>query len=254
VYRAVPIGDLADLLLLDVRSFRDEPVAGPAQHGVHRSMLGADQRSWVYDELGASRATWRVVASPSPMAPTWRSELPPSLHRPLRALKLMHPVEDACDEDQWDGYPAERARLLRRIAETGRALVLAGDLHVAMAVEHTHPGDGGAVAVEVVTPSVTSQNLDEKLGWTPRRPAASAIEAEFVAALPGWRWCELESHGYTVVDLTADRAAVEWWFVDTVLERCAGERLGQHIVIKADDLRVADFARSGPGIMAAVPA
>jgi alkaline phosphatase D len=254
VYRAVRIGDLVDLLLLDVRTRRHEPVAGPARHDPHRSMVGAEQRAWLHEELGASRATWRVVASPSPMAPTWRPDLPANLHQPMRALKLMHPVEDASDEDQWDGYPTERAHVLRRIAETGRALVLAGDLHVAMAVEHPHPDDGGPVVVEVVTPSVTSQNLDEKLRWTPRGEAAVAIEAEFVDALPGWRWCELEGHGYTVVDLTAERAAVEWWFVDTVLERCAGERLGHHIVVPADDPRVRDAARSRPGVMAAVPA
>jgi alkaline phosphatase D len=221
VYRAVRIGDLADLLVLDVRSLRHEAVAGTALHDPYRSMLGADQYAWLHDELGVSRATWRVVASPSPMAPTWRPNLPAALHRPMRALKLMHPVEDACDEDQWDGYPAERARILRRIAQTGRALVLAGDLHVAMAVEHTHPDDGGPVAVEVVTPSVTSQNLDEKLRSAPPCEPALAVEAEFVAAFPGWRWCELESHGYTVVDLTAERAAIEWWFVDTVLERAS---------------------------------
>jgi alkaline phosphatase D len=254
VYRAVSIGDLADLLLLDVRSLRHEPVSGPALHDPHRSMLGADQSAWLHDELGASRATWRVVASPSPMAPTWRPDLPAALHQPMRALKLMHRVEDACDEDQWDGYPAERAQILRRMAETGHALVLAGDLHVAMAVEHAHPDGGGPVAVEVVTPSVTSQNLDEKVGWTPRGNAALAIEAELVAALFGWRWCELESHGYTVVDLTAQRASIEWWFVDTVLERCAGERLGHHMVVPADESRVPDVTTSRPRVLAALSA
>jgi alkaline phosphatase D len=188
------------------------------------------------------------------MAPTWRPDLPAALHQPMRALKLMHRVEDACDEDQWDGYPAERAQILRRMAETGHALVLAGDLHVAMAVEHAHPDGGGPVAVEVVTPSVTSQNLDEKVGWTPRGNAALAIEAELVAALFGWRWCELESHGYTVVDLTAQRASIEWWFVDTVLERCAGERLGHHMVVPADESRVPDVTTSRPRVLAALSA
>jgi len=43
--------------------------------------------------------------------------------------------------------------------------------------------------VEVVTPSITSQNLDEKLHLTPRT-AAIEIEHEFVAAMPGLRsWC-----------------------------------------------------------------
>ena len=167
----------------------------------------------------------------------------------MRALKLMHAVDDACDEDQWDGYPAERARILRRIGDTGNAIVLAGDLHVAMAVEHTHPDDGRPVAVEVVTPSVTSQNLDEKLGRTPHTGHGSRVAADMAAALPGWRWCELESHGYTVVDVDHRRAAVEWWFVDTVLERCTGERLGHHIVVPADEPRVSTVAGRRPELL-----
>ena len=249
VHRPVRLGDLADLLLLDVRSYRDEPVPGHALHDEHRSMLGAAQAAWLHDELGASRARWRIVASPSPMASTWRPGLPESLHRPMRALKLMHAVDDACDEDQWDGYPAERARILRRIGETGNAIVLAGDLHVAMAVEHTHPDDGRPVAVEVVTPSVTSQNLDEKLGRRPHTGHGSRVAADMAAALPGWRWCELESHGYTVVDVDHRRAAVEWWFVDTVLERCTGERLGHHIVVPADEPRVSTVAGRRPELL-----
>jgi alkaline phosphatase D len=111
-----------------------------------------------------------------------------------------------------------------------------------MAVEHAHPDDGRPIAVEVVTPSVTSQNLDEKLGRRPHSGDGSRVAADMAAALPGWRWCELESHGYTVVDVDHRRAAVEWWFVDTVLERRGGERLGHHIVVPAEDPRVSTVA------------
>jgi hypothetical protein len=57
-----------------------------------------------------------------------------------------------------------------------------------------------------------------------------------------------------VVDLSAERAAIEWWFVDTVLERCAGERLGRHVIVAVDDPRVADVAGSRPELLAAAPA
>ena len=63
---AVRLGDLADLLLLDVRSYRDEPVPGHALHDEHRSMLGAAQAAWLRDELGASRARWRIVGVTEP--------------------------------------------------------------------------------------------------------------------------------------------------------------------------------------------
>jgi alkaline phosphatase D len=240
VYRSIRIGELAELFLLDVRSNRDRPVAGPAMRGRNRSKLGAAQREWFLDALSASSAAWNLIGNPSPMASTWRAGLPDDVHRTLRALKLMHATEDAVDEDQWDGFPAERDTVLRALhrAGPGRSLVLAGDLHVSLAVEHSHPDDPAElVAVEVTTPSVTSQNLDEKLRLVPRTEGI-AREISLQGALPSLRWCELESHGYTVVDLDAERAVIQWWYVDTVLERCAGERLGNEMVVPAGRARI----------------
>ena len=45
-------------------------------------------------------------------------------------------------------------------------------------------------------------------------------------ALPHLRWVDLDSHGYVVVDVNRARVSGEWWFVDTVLRRSDGERLG----------------------------
>ena len=38
-------------------------------------------------------------------------------------------------------------------------------------------------------------------------------------------WCELSSHGYVIVDVDQARARGEWWHVDTVRDRCHGERI-----------------------------
>ena len=80
------------------------------------------------------------------------------------------------------------------------------------------------VAVEFVTTSLTSQNLGEKLGWTTREQALP-VEREFVRAIPNVEWCDLASHGYMVIDVTAERVIGEWWFVDTILQRTDGQRL-----------------------------
>lgn len=45
-------------------------------------------------------------------------------------------------------------------------------------------------------------------------------------ALPQVRWCDMDSHGYNVVDVTPERIRVEWWLVDTVLERTDKETRG----------------------------
>jgi len=46
-----------------------------------------------------------------------------------------------------------------------------------------------------------------------------------VAGMPQLRWVDFDSHGYNVVDVTADRIVVEWHAVDGVLARTPGERI-----------------------------
>jgi alkaline phosphatase D len=251
VYRAVRIGDLAELFLLDFRSRRDQPSADASMASSARSALGAEQKAWFVEGVTTTDAAWKLIGNPSPMARTWRPGLSDTMHKNLRALKFMHAREDALDEDQWDGYPAERDDLLDAIrsAGAGRSILLAGDLHTSLAVEHIHPDrPEQPVVVEVVTPSITSQNLDEKL-----RVAAGTIgpeiAADFTRTLPGLRWCELESHGYVVVDVSPDEIALQWWFVDTVLERTEVESCGQELLVRSGDPRLlqplASMSRAG---------
>ena len=101
---------------------------------------------------------------------------------------------------------------------------MSGDLHVSIAGEVRD--DDGAVAVELTTPSLTSQNLDEKLGVAQRSDEILAAEDAFVATFDHIGWCEFASHGYVVIDVDPGRLRAEWWLVDGVLERLAGERLG----------------------------
>jgi alkaline phosphatase D len=45
-------------------------------------------------------------------------------------------------------------------------------------------------------------------------------------AFPHIKWCDLDSHGYNIVDVTPERVQVEYWLVDTVLERTDDEKRG----------------------------
>src|SRR5262249_40456932 len=149
--------------------------------------------------------------------------------RPLSVVKLIGPDGSWPDIDQWDGYPAERAAILGHVEREGirDLVVLSGDVHVGLALELSpRPFDPASepVAVEVVTASLTSQNVDEKMHWAPRTESV-AVERALLEALPHLRWVDLDSHGYVVVDVTPERVTAEWWFVDTVLERVPGQRL-----------------------------
>jgi alkaline phosphatase D len=82
-----------------------------------------------------------------------------------------------------------------------------------------------AVAVEFVNPSLTSQNLDEKMGWQPRTGSLE-IEKILMQALPYIKWCDMDSHGYNVVEVSKECVQVRWWLVGTVLERTEAETRG----------------------------
>jgi alkaline phosphatase D len=236
VYRTVPIGDLADLLLIDTRTHRDIPVPKPAMDDPARTALGPKQRDWLLGELGTSRARWRLLGNASVIGQTWCEALPEVVRAPLATLRLLGDDGTGPDPDQWDGYPAERAALFRRIDERAveNLVVLSGDVHVALVIELHEDSFAGRepVAVEFVTASVTSMNLDDKMGWPRRSEPSRSIERETLRTLDHWKWCEFDSNGYMIIDVTPERLLGEWWFVDTVLQPSPHEELGARWMVE----------------------
>jgi alkaline phosphatase D len=222
-FRRIPVGDLADVFLLDIRSRRDQPALGPAMSEPQRSMLGAEQRDWLLHELESSSAAWRLVGSPSVMHRSWCEDPSELLRTAMLKLKLIDEDGEGPDEDQWDGYPAERDALLRQFESLEDVVVLSADIHVSVASQLAR--DGSPVAVEITAPSLTSQNLDEKLEVAPRDDTIAESERAFVEALDHVAWCEFSGHGYVVCDLDRDRLRAEWWLVEGVLERLPGESM-----------------------------
>jgi alkaline phosphatase D len=223
VFREIKVGDLADIFLLDIRSRRDQPALEPTMSEPSRSMLGREQRDWLMGELDSSAAAWRLVGSPSIMHRTWCEDPSELLRTALLKLKLMDEDGEGPDEDQWDGYPAERNALLEKFGSLQDVIVLSADIHVSIA-SHLFR-NGLPVAAEITAPSLTSQNLDEKLKVEPRNETIVASEKAFAEALDHVVWCEFAGHGYVICDVDRDRIRAEWWLVDGVLERLPGESM-----------------------------
>lgn len=244
VFRTVRLGALADLILVDTRTRRDQPVPAPEMDDLDRSALGHAQREWLFGELRSATAPWTLMANPSVMARTWADDLPDPVKAALQKLKMIDPRGTGPDYDQWEGYPAERAILLRELAAATQAnrttVVLSGDIHVALAADLTDDG-GAPAAAEFVTSSITSQNLDEKMGWEARTHSL-AVEAALLSAMPEIRFCDLDSHGYSIVDVTPERLEFEWWAVDSVQERSSTEHRSGAFRVLAGDPRLRPIA------------
>ena len=228
VFRTVPLGGLADLFITDTRTRRDEPVPEPAMSEKGRSAWGTEQREWLFDALAASTARWRLLGNPSVMSPIYRPDFPEEVTKAFLKLKLVHEDGTGADYDQWDGYPDERDTFFSHVLDHGmdNVVALSGDVHVSIASElHRDPLRtlDEAVAVEFVTPSLTSQNLDDKMGWPRHDERSRSAEARALEYLPHWLWTDFDSHGYVLIDVTPERVTGEWWHLETVLERSTTE-------------------------------
>jgi alkaline phosphatase D len=232
LWRSLAWGDLARIIVLDTRLYgRDRPAAGlrPVM-GVHRrdrSLLGDGQRRWVTETLSGPAARWCLLASQVMVAPLHALRLPRLLRpvgRPLGAVASGLGLNPG----QWDGYPAERETLLRAAADgpaAGGLVVVSGDLHSSWATEIPGgpDGDADAVAVEFGAPAVSAPTFARALA--PRFPGAAALLRRILSSQnPHVRWCDIEAHGYFTVDLTPARIQADFWHVDRISRRVAGER------------------------------
>lgn len=212
IFRALAYGDLVDLVMLDTRLWgRDQPLvstADPATRDPARELLGAEQAVWLEQQLGASRARWRVLGQQVMMGPLKLTGLPES----AGGGQTLNP-------DQWDGYFAARRRLFELVhaAAPENLVVLTGDIHTSWAIELTDdPNDpasydpatgAGAVGVEFITTSVTSPGIDG---------VDNSLIPVFQAANPHIKWADLERRGYMVLDLNRERAQAAWFHFDRV--------------------------------------
>ncbi|MEM7417600.1 MAG: alkaline phosphatase D family protein [Gemmatimonadota bacterium] len=123
IYRRIDFGQLIGMHVLDTRQYRDNQPCGAdfsptcAEHvDSSRGLLGSDQRAWLFDNLASSTSTWNVLAQQVLMA---------------RFRNYDDGGREVFSMDKWDGYPAERARVLEAMGRPGvrNPIVLTGDLH-----------------------------------------------------------------------------------------------------------------------------
>ncbi|HEX5569358.1 MAG TPA: alkaline phosphatase D family protein [Streptomyces sp.] len=217
-YRRLRFGSLADLHLLDLRSFRDQQ-AGLGSGAVDdpgRTITGRAQLDWLKSGLADSGARWRLVGTSVMISPVAFGSVPAHLLGPLAEVLGLPREGLAVNPDQWDGYTDDRRELLthlrdRRIDNT---VFLTGDIHMAWANDvpvraATYPLER-PVATEFVVTSVTSDNLDDVLRVPPYTLSAVA-ETAVRAANRHTKWVDMDSHGYGVLDVTAERAQMDYY-------------------------------------------
>ncbi len=207
-------GALARFHLLDGRQYRTPQACPPPGRGgattvyeedcpelmqAGRTMLGAPQMRLLRTGLTGAPGRWHLIAQQTLMA---------------RAGVVVNGRRRVWT-DAWDGYPAERGRLLRfiRDSELRSVVVLTGDTHVNYVCDLKPDFDDAQaepVATELCGTSVTSQG----------RPQ-SEVEA-VMRDNPHIRFGNGSRRGYVVVDVTAERSIARLRVVDDVTDPATG--------------------------------
>jgi alkaline phosphatase D len=213
LYRSFRFGTLVDLVMLDTRAFRDRQVATTdvkALEDPGRSILGADQEAWLFNELRSSQRAdtgWRVLG------------------QQVMFSRVVPPGRGVLLSDTWEGYQASRDRIFDFLAaeRVRDVAVLSGDLHSSWAFDvPRNPFSGyqatgeGSLAVELLAPPISSPPLFTD-------PTLRERSVLLRALLPHLKFLDGESRGYVLADITRAQLRAEWYFVPSVLERSAAE-------------------------------
>lgn len=219
IYRSLHWGQLASFFAVDGRQYRDDQsrcgsiIAGqpllercdPAL-APDRSMLGENQEQWLANGLRSSNSTWNVVGNQTVFAAT-----PLSLQGFPTGFNL----------DQWDGYPANRQRLLDVFAEpeVRNPLVVTGDIHASGAGyllryydDNDRRVDGQIVKRQAGGRVVGHEFVGTSISST-FPPSLSGVFVSVASQIPWITYAEASRRGYVTVRLEPSRAVARWRLV-----------------------------------------
>ncbi|MFF8936172.1 alkaline phosphatase D family protein [Streptomyces paradoxus] len=227
-YRRLRFGKLADLSLLDLRSFRSQQVkVGNGEvDDPDRTLTGRAQLDWLKAGLKSSDTTWRLVGNSVMISPFAIGSLSADLLKPLAKLLGLPQEGLALNTDQWDGYTDDRREILAHLRTNAirNTVFLTGDIHMAWA--NDVPVDAGtyplspSAATEFVVTSVTSDNLDD-IVKVPQGTVSAVAAPVIRAANRHVHWVDTDRHGFGVLDITAERAQMDYYVVSDRTKRDA---------------------------------
>ncbi|EIM90126.1 uncharacterized protein STEHIDRAFT_50834 [Stereum hirsutum FP-91666 SS1] len=214
IWRNFQIGQLLDLTMLDTRQY-DRDVTDVSLKYVdvntiaafaNRSLMGFEQENWFFDSLTESQArgaVWRVVGQQIVFTQLNESG-----------------VCTFIPADAWDGYRANRQRVLDHLFSNGinNTVILSGDSHANWVSDLAHPNDtsydpitgAGAAGVEFAGTAVTSGS---SFGANISPAAADVISTGLVAAKGNeeLQWSEGSYRGFFTLTINPDTLTATYY-------------------------------------------
>lgn len=212
IHRTIPMGDLAEMILIDTRYEGRSKQDSLSNDDVNKTMLGTAQYNWLTQELYDAQFTdntrWKIIGNQVMFVP-------------------MLVLGAVANQDQWDGYQYERQRLMDFMYGwgIGNVVIITGDIHTSWANDVPNNSRGvygangaGSECVEFVTPSVTSPSTNDFFGGI----GSSVLQS----MNPHMKWINLSDRGYVVMDINKNRVQGDWYFVSTIDVHAYNQSLG----------------------------
>ncbi len=223
IYRRLRFGDLVEISLLDLRTYRDKQLAAqvdPEEADPARTITGRAQMDFLKTSLTRQVAQWKLVGNPVMISPVTFAGIPRDLIQPVNDTAGLLPPEGVpYNVDQWDGYTDDRREVFEHLRDHGvtDALFVTGDIHSGWACDlpadkATYLTTRNTVGVEFVATSVTSNNLKDITG-TPARTTSVAVEEVLKTNNPHIKYIDFDDHGFSILDITAKRAQMDWFII-----------------------------------------
>ncbi|KAH8107538.1 PhoD-like phosphatase-domain-containing protein [Phellopilus nigrolimitatus] len=168
----------------------------------NRSIMGFEQENWFYDTLNDSKqrkATWRVVGQ--------------------QIVFTQLDESGAFDLDAWDGYRANRLRVLDFLYNNSidNTVILSGDSHANWASDLAIPNDTttynsltgrGAIGVEFAGTAVSSPS---SFGQGIAPLAADVISQQLVQLNPDLQWSEGSYRGFFTLEVSTHNVTATYY-------------------------------------------
>jgi alkaline phosphatase D len=257
LYRRLPYGNLADVLMMDQQQWR---APGESMYDEERTMLGDEQFEWLTDAMiGSSEAgtTWRILGNQKYIAPFRAANLPervPVFDRDALQQALLY------NDKQWDGYPVERARLFERMRahDVDDTIFATGDMHMNWGADVTEDptgnsydgatgtGETHSVGVSFAPSSISRGGGDESVRGVISGPLSEEMTRRLTAGLTRFATNEIDAtnahvqfiewieHGYGIAHLTPEEARLEYWWTP-LMPRTPQQELGAQLRVPRTD-------------------
>ena len=200
--------------------------------GASEQLMGARQRRWFLETMKASTRTFKIWGNEVCMMPR-HIDLTPVVIAPASLRKKI-----AISAEDWDGFPNERAALLKELAALDNVVIVSGDLHCFFAGTPFANGDPEQRVVEFVTGSLTSSTWQDGLTSLATSNPSLPPETKYIAASigtllidpetrpnPHLAWQNLKDNGYAVFEASAQRLSATLFSLPSAAVAIAPEAL-----------------------------